>query len=644
MRSPPLLLCFALLGCEPPTEPAPQGVLAIVDPERGSHYFDLPFPSDTLLDPLGYPQLEGFPDAEGLMLGMVRGWVARVGMTTQGFSNNGAAYFRFEGPLELPETTPGHPDDPVLLVSLHDGSLRPLELRFVADDHGDPFYADNTLAMAPRRGFPMRSGWSYAAVIMRSAGVRAPDGYTLPDGVAPALRMAGVDGEPAVATTFTVQDVTGQLRLLADDADARLGDGFGVELEEVTLLDYHQGRTSSGASSTLATAWFGSGASNTAELIPRGSTGTHQHDLGEAWPMAVWEGELQTWNHQGLAERPYMSPGYGHIMDTTEYSGWIDVEAGALLGEPEPEPMRIVVALPRDEQGEPMRDVPVVLWDHGTIGHAYNCVQRGSSSDDGRAIAERFAAAGVGLICRDGALYGTRYPLIDEGFDSYLGFYNLVNMTAFRDNLRQTALDGHVLLRFVQQGLNDALPAGSIDPERLGRLGHSLGSNTANLGLAMDPDAYQAALLSGAGGGFASYFLETDLFMDIAPSLLDELFELSGAEMPADPTASEVIGAMLGLEAEAWEQVDRMHPVMNLGQWMMDPADALSTAPDLRTPVTLLMGIGDQQVPNTTTYALEQALAGARRVDCEVSGYDPHYCLFRDEQGYDALEDWLASW
>ncbi len=645
MRTTILVSVVVLAACVPQQPTDHSGVLAIVDPDRPEHFFDLPFPSDDMLDAQGNPLLDGFPEAEGLLLGVVNGWVARVGMTVQGFSNNGAAYFRFEGPLELPTDTSGRANDPVLLVSLRDGGLTPLELRFVAEDHGDPFYDDNTLALAPQRGFPMRSGERYAAVVMRSAGVRAPADYVLPDGVAPALLMAGVSAAPAVATVFTVQDAAGQLALLAEDVDARIGDWSGVSLEQVDVLDYEQGTTSSGQPSTLATAVFASGGENTAELIPRsGSYGIHQHALGDDWPMVVWETELETWNYQGLAERPYMNPGLGHITDTTEYTGWMDFEAGALLSEPEAEPMRVVIALPRDSDSQPMTEVPIVLWDHGTSGHAYNCVQRGSVYDEGRQIAERFAAAGVGLACRDAALYGTRYPLIDEGFDDYLGFYNLVNLTAFRDNLRQTALDGHVLLRFVEQGLNDALPAGSVDPTRIGRIGHSLGANTANLGLAMDPHTWQAAFLSGSGGGYASYFLETEIFADVAPSILEQLFELAGEDLPEDPSADAVIGAMLGLDPEAWDHVDRLHPVMNLAQWMMDPADALSTAPHIHTPTTILMGVGDLQVPNSSTYALEQALTEVERIDCEVSGYDPHYCLYRDEVGYDALADWLAGW
>ena len=46
-------------------------------------------------------------------------------------------------------------------------------------------------------------------------------------------------------------------------------------------------------------------------------------------------------------------------------------------------------------------------------------------------------AAGWAVVGRDADLYGQRYPLIDEGFGASLGFYNVVNPPAFRDNLRR---------------------------------------------------------------------------------------------------------------------------------------------------------------------------------------------------------------
>ncbi|MCB9777725.1 MAG: hypothetical protein H6742_04105 [Alphaproteobacteria bacterium] len=660
-----LLLLLPLLGCKDKATGTDSGgdsgevdgVLAIVDPARGEHYFDVPFPSDTLLGEGGHADLTGFPTSESASLGpVIAGWVSRVEATTVGFANNGASYFRFEEALSgLPTETTGSVEDPVLWVSLTgDPELLPLVVQFVDDPHGDPFWGENTLAFGPAIGSPPRSGGTYAAVVMQSAGVRAPAGYSLPDGVQAALDAAGVAGAPAVATVFTVQDVTGQLRALADDVDTRLGgtpDWSSVEFKRVTSMAYAPGTTPSGEEATVLTVTFEDG---TTELSYQGPGGTeHGHDFDESWPMAVYEAYLPTLNYSGLDDRPYMSPGFAHIADTGRTTGWIQFEGDTLTSTPDDEPMRIVVSLPKDGDGNPRTDVPVVLWDHGTGGHAYNYIQRITSPDRGDDIAALYADAGFAVIGRDAPLYGTRFPLIDEGYDDSLGFYNVVNTPAFRDNQRQTAVDGHVLLRFVQTGLNDALPAGGVDPTRVRRAGHSLGSVTANLGHVMDGEfvggegdgPYEAVFLSGSGGVFIHYFLDTGLLDGIDPSLISSIFALFGAEAPDEVTTRSLLGAGLGLDEAAWANIGRLHPIGLLFQWQMDPSDPMAVARDGHPGADMIIGIGDLQVPNFTSYALLNALPDATGTDCvpTVATYDPHSCLFREDAGLAILEDWLAE-
>ena len=637
-----LTLLLLAPGCRDDGKEDAAGVPAVYDPSRSEHYFDQPFPSDALADVEGRPDLSGFPTSEvPITADLVGGWAARLEQTAQGFGNNSAAYFRFEAPLDLPTSTDGAPDDPVLLVGLDTPELLPLELRFIEDPGSDPFYGANTLAMAPALGHPPRPGERYAAVVMTAAGAASPDDYAPPDGVADALAAVGVDGAVAIATTFTVQDTTGQLRALFDDADSRLPDWGGVAFKRVVRLTYSQGLTASGQDATIATAAFEDGTSNAAFLAPLGAVGEHEVDLLE-WPMAVYEAQVPTLNYQGLDDRPYMSPGITHITDVDLFTGWIDFHAGAPARAPEAETMRVVVSLPLGEDGQPIQDAPVVMYDHGTGGHAYHSVQRRNLNDDGLGIAEALAEAGVGIIGRDASLYGTRYPLIDEGFGASLGYYNIVNLPAFRDNERQTAVDGHLLLRFIQDGLNDRLPAGSVAPDRVLRLGHSLGSVTTNLGVSAEPEAFESVLLSGSGGVFALYFLDTGLLGSIDTSLLDTLFALVDADPPDEITPATALGALLGLDEEDWAHVDRLHPVMTLFQWTMDPGDPMSVARDQSAPSTVFIGVGDYQVPNPTSEGLSVALPDPTVLYCEASyDYDPHYCLYREPEGVDAVRAWL---
>lgn len=641
------ILHVLLLGCAAPDGSIKtDAVAAIVDPERSSHFFDAPFPSDDLMDGSHHVDLSAFPETPSeVTRGVISGWARRVGLTSQGFANNGAAYFRFEGPLDLPTVLSGTPDDPVLLIDVETGERIPLALRFTQSAGDDPFLADNLLAFAPALGRPPRSGATLAAIVMESAGAKAAEGWQAPDAVLDVLKRSGVTGRPAVATVYTVQDATGELAALYDHVDDAMGaspDWSAVVFKRITHIDFAQGLTPSEEEATIVTTTFEDGSQELAHMYAN-EDGVHAHDLLNEWPMAVYQAEIPVYNYSGLADRPYMSPGLSHLFDTDRETGWIDFVDGMPAHAPDEEPMRIILSIPKDADDEPIWDAPIVMWDHGTGGSAMNSVQRLNRHDNGLAVASRFSDAGFAVIGRDAPLYGTRFDLIDEGFSGgSLGFYNVVNLPAFRDNQRQTAVDGHVLRRFITEGLNSTLTAGSIDTTRVRRLGHSLGSLTTNLGVAPEPDEYESIFLSGTGGVLSHYFLDTGLIDDIGTDLVDQIFALFQVAAPDPITAPSVFGAALGIPEEGWDNIDRLHPTITLFQWTMDPSDPMSVARDEATPATVFIGIGDHQVPNFTSYALHTALPDSKVVTVEAtSEYDPHVVLHREELGFDALSEWL---
>jgi hypothetical protein len=636
-----MLTWSLLLAC------APDGVRAIHDPSRSTHYFDVPFPSDALLDADGLPDLEGYPTANSeLAQGLLGGWIDRIEQTSVGFGNNTPAYFRFAEPIEVPSTTTGSPEDGFLWVDLDDPQLLPLQMRFVEDPIDDPAFGPNTLAMAPLLGHPPTSGHRYAAVVMRSAGVAPPeDGPDVPEELEEALDALGVPGRVATFTTFTVQDATGQLRTLAADMDARLGDWGDVTFKRVTSLAYAQGTTSSGNDSTVATVTFEDGTTEQTFLEAGETLAPFTVDLGDAWPMVVYQAEIPILNYQGLDDRPFMSPGLAHIGDNDEQTGWIAFRGDALVSEPVVETMRITVQLPKGSDGQPLENVPFVVYDHGTSGHAYNIVHRRNPADDSP-LMEAFRDAGFAVIGRDATLYGRRFPLIDQGYGGSLGFYNIVNTPAFRDNQRQTALEGLAVRRYAAEQLNDDLPTGSVDGSRARRMGHSLGAVTTNLGVAMAPDDFDAALLSGTGGVFLHYFFDTGLIDTFDASTFDLLLPLLGAEMPADGeiTTPFVFGAALGISEAAIANVDRLHPAASLFQWQMDPSDPMAVARDETLPIVAVIAPGDFQTPDFTAEALVNALPDAEARTCTALGdYDPHNCLFREAEGFGHLEAWLQT-
>jgi hypothetical protein len=620
---------------------------AVYDPSRSEHFFDVPFPSnDVHLGPDGRADLTGWPlPTPPLSQRVAQGWVERTQLTTVGFANHGAAYFRFDGALDLPQQTGGSPDDPVLLVAIDGSELLPLEVRFVADPHGDPHWGPNTLALAPQLGHPPKSGGTYAAVVMQSAGAKAPDNWEVPEAVDAALDAAGVRGKVAMATVFTVQDATAQMRALFADADTRdLPDGVGA-FRRVVKLEFKSGETPSGKPSHVCTATFANDSTSIAYLAEAAPEDDKVLDLLD-WPMAVYEGQIPILNYQDEDDRPYMRAGALHLNDVDRMTGWIDFDVdGTLLSEPWVEWMRVIVSIPKGPDGEPIDNAPVLLWDHGTGGHAWEIVARSRvPAEDARALNQVFADAGFATVGHDATLYGQRYPLIDEGYGSQLGFYNIVNLPAFRDNQRQTAVDAHVLRRFLAERMNDALPEGSINPEIIRHGGHSLGSVTSNLSFAAAPQQWGRGFLSGTGGLFTHYFLDTGLLTTFDEATLETLFALFGQEPPEEVDTVSIAGTVLGLEPAAWEHIDRLHPFFTLFQWQMDPSDPMAVARDETLPISMTIAQGDLQTPAFTAEALSRALPDAKVYPCEASGdYDPHQCMWREPEGRAAMAEWLAE-
>jgi hypothetical protein len=627
-----MLLLF--IACQQPLdEPVIANPLAtaIVDASRATHFLDHPYPSDDLGS-----DLAGFPNSEGILGGVIQGWADRVPLATQGFSANGAVWFRFDASLEVPTTTPGLAQDPFLLIDMATGELHPLDLLFVEDPLDDPFFAPNTLSMVPQLGSTPRSGSTLAAVVMASARVDAPAGYALPTGVTEALTLAGVTGTAAVATVYTTQPATEQLQALITDVDARPMDYSDVaDFQRIVSLSFAQGEINGNAGTEITA------------TLENGDTSVSWEQAGEDdfsidlldWPLDVYLGEIPVWNYSGLEDRPYMRPGAGHLLDVDDYTGWYDFDGVTLRSEPEVEWVRAVVSLPPGST-----DAPIVFWNHGTGGSATNSVQRALADDKGRDVAAAFADSGWAIVSLDSPMYGTRYPLIAEGFtDGATGFYNIVNLPAFRDNQRQTAIEGRMLAHFVDQRLNDVLPTGTVDGSRLRRFGHSLGSVTSHLNVAATPQMFESSFVSGSGGVLSLMFLETGL-VGTGHGLFDQLSAILG--IPEGQTDVRVmLGYAAGIqESEAHERISRHHPFVSLFQWIIDAGDPASVARDVAIPTTLFMGVGDRQVPNSGTHALDQLIPDSTLIECETSSdYEPHWCLFREPEGPDAIRDWLAD-
>ena len=609
----------------------------LFDADRTTHFLNRPFPADELLDSRGHPDLSDFPKAD-TVLGerFAESWAQQATESVYGFSPLAPIFMRFNGPLPLTQNEgsfSGNIDDPVRLFDVASGSYVPIDYRFVPDAFGDPFLRNNTLVLAPHPSNALSSGATYIAEVTTEI-AESPEGWTAPQ---------GAHKDAAFATRFTVQDVQGELAAMADavwealDTDPSLL--LPTEFKRLVTLSYTQGQTPSGEDATVVTAGFEDGEEALSYMIPVEDLNLTV-DLSED-PMAVYEAEIQTLAFRDLSTQPYTSPGFGFLNDFDRTDGRIPFSAGAQLEiTPSPEPMRIVVQVP--QEGE---NFSVMTWDHGTAGQAYNAVQRPTQGEDFLALRSAWATAGMAVISRDQPLYGTRFPLIDEGYNATLGFYNLNNLPAFRDNQRQGAVDHMVLTAFVRQELSKHF---SVDSERVGAFGHSLGSVTANLGLAMQGGSgAEKSLLSGTGGLFSVYVTDTGLLSNgsgSTASLAQILYGLLGADAPENPTGRSTMGALFGLPEAAWDHIDRLHPILGLFQLIMDGSDPMAVASNQLNAVHIFKGLDDWQVPNVATDWLAEAIVGSETTECKRSFfYDGHYCIFRETEGRAAFERFAAK-
>ena len=620
-HTPLLLAATFLLGCPPSSPDLPA---ALVAADRSGHWLDRPFPAEELVREDGTVDWTILPEAPTpLGTTIVQGWAAQASQASLGHSHQPAVFFRFESEPAIEAGDVG--------IRGPGGEEVPVDWFWLAEAAGDPFLTDNLLVLMPQHTSPLASGARYVAWVSGRVAEPAP-GWAPPE---------GAPDDVAVATAFTVQPSLGQLRSLHSATGAFLADQPGLLQpsiwRRVVSLEYAQGVTSSGEPSTVATVTFEDGTTEQTFLAPVEGGPVQTFDLAEAWPHEVYEGRIQTVAFQPEEERPWGSPGVGLVGDFDRIGeGWIDFEGEELASPGRAEDMRIVVQIPRSTGPH-----PVVTWDHGTGGHAYNAVARTNAEDRSSEVAAALESAVV--VSRDQPLYGQRYPLIDEGFGSSIGFYNLGNLVAFRDNQRQAAVDHMVLHHFAVDVLPGLVEA---DSSRVGAFGHSLGSVTAHGGLAaMQGEGAQSAFLSGAGGYLAYYALESgllggsnDVVLTLAP-----LMGLTSEQL-AEASTTELLAALIGLPESAWPNMGRHHPLMQLFSTIMDPGDPLMFAADQVVPETILLGLEDLQVPEITTRWLHEVTPDSELIECQPQAdYDGHYCLFREDLALDALRTWVAG-
>lgn len=544
--------------------------------EPGSIY-RAPFPNDNLLLDSGAPRLTGFPNPPGRAI--VSSLTTLLEAEARGFSLTSGVFFTLSGPL--PEAGDAgaavtrwvdyaasiQPTSPVRLLNIDPQSSEyltatPVRVELRAD--GGPFGAPQLLSVLPLQGRPLLPRTRYATLVLAGApALSDPTASALvPSRELLALRRGVRPPGMSDAAFAAHREALGALGAAGVDLDQLVG------LSVFTTDDPTEG------------------------LARATETAQREEPLSLSVPLTPDEVFDDFCVYSGRVTVPVYQRG------TPPYSegGGFELDA---RGEPildHLEEARIVVTLPR--RAMPSAGFPVVLFSRTGGGGDRPLVDRGVRGQDGVPLtagsgpARELARVGFAGVSLDGPHGGIRNV---TGRDEQFLMFNFSNITALRDNVRQSALE-LALASDLLEGLTvdaSACPglgaSARFDGARQVLMGHSMGATIAPLTLAIAP-RFQGMILSGAGGSYIENIMH------------------KGKPVRVRPLAEVLLGV-----SGSWE-LHPADPVLSLFQWAAEPADPPSYAAKLTetdaTPrhVLMLQGIVDSYIMPPIANALSLAL------------------------------------
>jgi predicted esterase len=572
LRAAPAL---ALLGLGCGTPPAPPGIMALhtlpgsAAARPDDDFFSLPFPSDLRLRaPASAPLTPAAPSEAELQAGydlkefprppgQPGRYVSLLDGQLPGAGTSAAVYFRFAGPLDeqtlprdaaasiavgasayLVDITPSSPTY---------GQRAPASARFHREENR--FIGPNWLSLLPLPGAPLRQLTTYAAIV--TAGVRAQTGGAVQRH--PDLELLLQSTQPTAEPHRTAWLRYAPLRAYLEQNSA----------EQVVAATVFTTQNATALMGKLRAAVY----AKVAPPEPENLSYLRSHD----GLCDIYQGTFASPNFQS-GDPPYWAEG-----------GQIELDA---QGQPNPtrsEKLRFALSVPTAEM--PAAGWPVVLYAHGTGGDYLTFVRE--TMDVRAAYIEHPEAPGsppqppvrMAMISIDQVLHGPRDP---TGNNPDITFFNLNNLPAARDHVKQGAADDFQLLRLVEKmNIARAPQTGRpirFDPSRIYFVGHSQGGLTGPLFLAAEPKV-QAGVLSGAGAVLILSLLNKTAPQDIA-ALVESLLQ----ETPSPE-----------------------HPMLNLLQTYFESSDPGNYGPLLfREPpagsppksIFQTLGVGDHYPPN----------------------------------------------
>ncbi|MDW8246471.1 MAG: alpha/beta fold hydrolase [Sandaracinaceae bacterium] len=541
-----------------PDAPLRERPTALFVLDGAADFFDLPWPNDARLSPMGTPDLRAFPTGGR---SLVQRYIDAIGQAQQGWSTNGAVYFRFSHPIDpstLPQTLEDSvaPHSSVWLIRIDgDPTRHPFVTYF--EPRKTRFWPGNVLAVRPPDGLPLERRSRYAVVITNR--LKAIGGQVFERDRDFSLMLSG---DPRFERTA---------RLYAPALAA--AERLGLQREQVVAMTVFE--TQDPIAIAERCARF------IREEIPPPEVDN-----------SAWSLRESTRNYSVVHGRYFGSPRFQ--AGSPPYRS----EGGAIQlspsGDPivhEMEEIRFALAIPRSPM--PPGGYPIALYAHGTGGDHRSFIE----DETAALLAER----GIATMGIDAPFHGNR----PSGSDPSLDFFNVLNPHAVRWNPVQTALE-HIVQARIASTLEiprsilerDGQPI-RFDRERVYFIGHSQGALVGPIYLVLDP-LPKAALFSAGGSLIGHSFIAKTLPIDI-PRLVQGLLGLSGANPQ---------------EAFEMEGFVMEHPLITLVQgWIdvSDPGNYARFAFESPLPgrphrsVILIEGMRDQHVPPPSAEALATA-------------------------------------
>ncbi len=557
------------------TVTAVAGTLVHHDFTRAGGFYRAPFPSEDMRTASGRISLAGFPNPEGIEL--VDQLLDVIERDARGFSLTAPLFMTLSGAPDvhsLPDITASIQDDsPVFLMDVDPDSPRlgtryPIDTDYQAD--GGPFGDEHLLAALPLQGIVLRQDTRHALVVTRS--------------------LKDASGEPLGRS----EDLA---RVLSGDPVPGLSDTARADYTSAVLQLRALGAVTPDAIAGLAV--FVTGA-------PTLDGVQAAHALRHSAPPEVTEiAATDVYDdfcvYQGRVLMPTFQHGTPPFATAADGGGWRFID-----GAPQQagtETARVWFTVPR----MPLMgsDLPTVVMIRTGGGADNPLAERGPRDaegafiEPGRGPALHFARAGFAGVTWDGPHGGLRNV---SGGDEQFLMFNVSNVEAMRDNVRQTALEAALIPAILQDLVVDtsACPGAPGEtrfrtgPGEVALFGHSMGGTVAPIALALS-DRYGAAMFSGTGGSWIENVVFKQKPLEVKP-LAELLVGYAGRR-----------------------ELHRFDPALGLLQWAAEPADPppygrLVTDPSVGRHLLMMQGIVDRyilpSIANTAALSMGLPLGG----------------------------------